>query len=697
MIKKIGFQSTFIVTPKYVDMKSFYTLLLVFTTFAIYAQEIVFPDQEPIRINYFDISGNQMFALGTCDHLVYSADGGATMQYQTYPANLSLIDIKVEPNNNRSYVLTKSNLLYFNSDMSLTELNVSSIDNLGDFRKLDVDDTHVYVVSNGAIFSSPHGNLNWSQIATVDYIEDYFITEFQVLDGKIYTGMSEGHIFVTDVSTGGFDLMGKVEGRIRALQMVSTTTGYVTASGESKPMKTTDGGATWSQLPDWPENNPVVAYGENVVISFNTNRYFVSTDGGETNTYVDISDDENIALIYDALFTEDGTLYMAGEASTLISSDDFGLTRTNVTDYFKGDIYAMDIDETGSGAAISSFHIGFTHDDGETWTFTKIDDQISSDSEIYLSDVAYIGNNSALVCHTLGMTIVSDNGTISHLYEGKVDRLYDNGDILLAAYYLGGQYVIGKYDANSNTLEVKQFMDDYPGAFKTTSDGDIYLTGHTGGYYISSDEGENWEAVTIDEDHYILELLIEGDDILYSIGNMLFLSRDAGLSFESIKQGYAIKNLHRSSNGTYAYTTAQSSHMNLFTYNPDSDESDAYDGFCASAQTSTMTADGSILYGLRFGAIVKFPFEEIISSVSNTTLHHSISPTLLRSGSNFNITTEEQITHINIYNQLGMLVSSQVGSGSEMEVSTSQLESGIYFVSLYANGKLGTSKIIITQ
>jgi|GEM_PF-6802581 len=94
--------------------------------------------------------------------------------------------------------------------------------------------------------------------------------------------------------------------------------------------KTIDGGNTWVEIQDWPENNPVRVYNEDIIMTSNTNRFFVSTDGGATNTANYMSDDIHAGLIYNTRFDEDGNIYMVGESSMVLRSSDLGETYDNL-------------------------------------------------------------------------------------------------------------------------------------------------------------------------------------------------------------------------------------------------------------------------------------------------------------------------------------------------------------------------------
>ena len=121
--------------------------------------------------------------------------------------------------------------------------------------------------------------------------------------------------------------------RIFSFDMITDDLGYLSLQNFTYPIKTTDGGATYTDLENMPENIGVTGFGNDVIMTINTNRIYVSTDGGQSSTFIRMPEDGTYDLIQDSYVTDDGVLYLVGRSSVVAKTEDFGQSFVNLNDY----------------------------------------------------------------------------------------------------------------------------------------------------------------------------------------------------------------------------------------------------------------------------------------------------------------------------------------------------------------------------
>ena len=499
-------------------MNRLITFLIVFITISLNAQNSHYPDQPYSDLYKIDAEDQNIFASGSCGLGIYSNDAGESWVYQDIP-EVSILDLVILPESNgKKAVLMGSNKLYLwnSEDQSITDIDVDALTPFGSFRAMETQGAHIYIISNGAINYAKGSDLIWEKLTDVVYNVDYGIACTAINEDKIYIGSTKGHIFEADLENGGYEEVYDFGVRVSSLAMPESQIGYASIQGITNPYKTSDAGNTWNILENFPENNLIYAYDKDKLVLVNTNRYFVSTDGGETVEEIETASDANVHLIYTASFSNDGTFYMAGISSTMIKSADFGYTYENLNDVNKSSLRKIEINTNGYGIAVGDLAIFLTDDEGENWSefdVTQIDDE-----SLYLSAGVILDDDKYMVGHDGGIAIIEDGDITFESEKGQIDLYYSAAkDFLIGITNIGSDYVINKSTDGGATWENKYFTERYIRNIEATAGGKLYILSDEGRYLLSEDDGENWEEVIIEGGNFFLEmeLLDDGTSLFF--------------------------------------------------------------------------------------------------------------------------------------------------------------------------------------
>jgi len=317
-------------------MKKLILLLVLIQQIAIcQIENSIFPEVPYTELSEIAVEGDYIYTAGDCNTALLSKDAGQT--WTTFSIEDRIRNVRILPGSNGQKAIYQfqdeilvldANTLEF-EEISSGSLFLSS----GNYVSVEVDDKNVYVISNQNIHKSlAGGDYSWSKIADFNFDNDAVVVT-DITENYMHIGTLNGSLFRVDLATDAVDLMNNFMNRIYAFDMVSDDLGYLTVQNFSHPIKTTDGGMTYTDLENLPENINVTGYGDDVIMTINTNRIYVSTDGGQTSTYIPMPEDGTYDLIYAKYVTNDGVLYLAGRSSTIVKSEDFGESFINLNEY----------------------------------------------------------------------------------------------------------------------------------------------------------------------------------------------------------------------------------------------------------------------------------------------------------------------------------------------------------------------------
>ena len=667
-------------------------ICVVITITTCIAQESIYPKQLFTTLTNVTVFGDNIYAVGTCGSAQISTDAGETWEVFMLSDDSGMRDLEIIPGTNgtETYLYHSDGLYSLGIDKTFIQLNTSSLNAFGKIVGMEVDNQYIYLISEGAIHKAPHTTLEWEFITEVIYNTPYVINTTSSSPSNLYICSRDGHVFETNKSNGGYTEISNLGERISKMEMANDQIGYLTRSGAPGPYKTVDGGNTWTQVLDWAENNPVHVYNENIFLTANTNRYFVSTDGGATSTsHYEIGDDNNAGLIHNVAFSEDGTIYMVGEASTVIRSTDFGESYDNLMPYVRSRLY--NIDMKGTSAIATGYGAILTSDDsGVNW------DEYSNAGTDEVNDAVIIDIGKYAIASDNGVTIIN-NGVVESTAGAGANRIFSAPDniYLLASMQIGSSHVISKSIDNGLSWSNKFFNSDYLGDIKVNSNGLIYITSGEGKYIKSSDDGENWEEVTLPATGYFTDIAIEYGVELYSIGGTLYESFDNGTTVSQIASGYLLSNLHILNDDHYTYTSGQNSSMILREKKPGTSSFTTVEQSCGTSYGSFNKGNGEVWYTKAGGHITKYNFDISTNAVDIKEDAVDIYPNPIRSGETLYINEITETSTISVINNLGEVVIHVIDVKGNININTRALATGNYYLKISERNNTKTGKLVV--
>ncbi len=654
------------------------------------AQESVYPKLTYTNLTTIAVAGDNIFASGSCNTAQISTDAGLNWEILSIDNNSYLYDMEIIPNTNgeQCYLIDRDGLYSLNIDKSFSVLNTQAIDIYGKFLGLEIDDDYIYIISTGAINRAPHGSLVWELVNEVIYDTPYTISATSSSPSNIYVANRDGQIFQINKSSGGYEEIVNLGSFIQKLDMASDEVGYLTMSGQSGPWKTIDGGNSWTSVTNWPENNPVYVYNENIFLTSNTNRFFVSQDGGNTVASHYIYEDEQAGLIKNVIFTEDGTIYLVGESSTILRSDDFGETYENLIPLNRSSLNSIDLTST-SGIACGYQSIVITEDGGINWSPYSNTELMQVDEAVVLDQGKYALAGEGGVSILEDGIIVSTAGAAAYRIFNSEDNSY-----LLAGMNIGGSHVISKSIDNGLSWSNKIFSDDYIGKIKINEQGILYASAGESGYLRSIDNGDSWEMITVPVSGWMADMVLTEDEAILAIGSNIYKSNDGLTNFNSIASGSQLNNLHILSTGHYTYTTGSSSQTSIYERTPDANNFTKVKEWCGTSYGS-YNANGTIWYSKAGGHINNYTFTLSTSTIDHSKINHNVYPNPVVQGENLFITGIEGLARVEVFNNIGIPILRLRTVENDISIKTNTFLPGKYYINITTATGTSTSKVII--
>ncbi len=525
-------------------------ILLIFISQSVFGQDkkYVYPDSPFSNLYILDVKDNYIYTFGSCNTLMISPDDGESWATYESPIGDMMKDIDILPNTNGKKAIMLSPQLIIVYDSETNTFQTISDDNLklsaGKFKSIFIKGNTVYVISNNSIHKSTIGIYDWERTTKLNLGNDY-IYSYDITENFLWLGTSEGKIIKISLAHDTVTNVNDMGGRIRHLEMVTDDLGYIISSTQYNIQKTTNGAVDFSLLNGMPEAISPVAWGDNTLLTINTNRIYASFDGGNTSTRYPTPNDGYTNLINSVKMTDDGVLYLVGRATMIMKSNDFGQNYIHLNKIKRENLQSICFNSEGEGYAIGGYSSFFqTKDYGENWNLVDFD---LSSSESFINTIEPIGQNRFLLGHQQGTSII-ENGAVLKTDLVPCEKIMKSqvGDYIFASRRIGNEYTFSKSEDNGDTWTDLITAPEYVNDMDESNTGKIFFTGENNSLIISEDKGVNWkiqEVQGIDKKIVAIDFLDDNFGII-STGGGVFFTKDGGKTANTIKTGYALFNLH---------------------------------------------------------------------------------------------------------------------------------------------------------
>lgn len=679
-------------------MKKLILLLFIIPQIAISQSEpSVFPKEPFTELNALAVEGNYIYTAGDCNTALVSQDGGNT--WETLSIEDRVDNIQVVPGSNGQmafYQFSKAVYTFNISTLEFDEITSSSLFlSSGNYKSIEVAGNYIYVISNQNIHKAEVGTYEWEKVADFNFLNDAVIAT-DVTPNYLYIGSLNGVLLSLNLSTQVLETKNDFMNRIYSFDMVTDDIGYFTIQNFTYPVKTIDGGASYSDLEALPENIGVVGFGENVVMTVNTNRIYVSTDGGQSSTYVPIPSDGTYDLIFTKYMTNDGILYLAGRSSMVAKTEDFCMSFVNLNEYKRENLNDIDIHSSGTGVAVGGLSsIIKTNDGGENWSFQDI----IIDNDNYLNATAVLSQNKYLVASDDELLIVENDQIAQKIPISLNTLLYnDNDGYIIGLRYEFSDHSIAKSTDGGETWESKAFIPGHKYSISQSPSGKIYIPGLEGSIYTSIDGGETWDIEKFGDDIDVSTMAFLNENMgIASTGLKLYKTVDGGATAELISSGYDIRNLQYITEDNIVYTTSNEGQTNFYESADGGESFIPTKKFCAQSSSSFIDKDNTIWLAQRGGHINKYKVD--ISTATFNIENNALSfyPNPITIGQKIIIDSEEIITSATITSFSGKTVKQLTPIGNNI-LSTLGLPTGVYTLSVQTKkGDTMYGKLVIVD
>lgn len=680
-------------------MKKLILLLVLIQQIAIAQSEnSIFPSEPYTQLNAIAVEGNYIYTAGDCNTALISTNAGQSWETITIDENVKNIRILPGSNGTKAIYQIKNSILVLDAttfefeEISSSSLFLSS----GNFVSIEVDNENVYVISNQNVHRAVAGQYEWTKIADFDFDNDAVLSTDKT-EKYLYVGTLNGLLIRVNLDTEAVDMRNDFQNRIYTFDMVTDDLGYFTIQNFTYPVKTTDGGLTVSDLENLPENIGVTGYGDDVIITVNTNRIYVSTDGGQSSTYIPTPDDGTFDLVFARYMTEDGVLYLAGRSSLIAKTEDFGASFINLNEYKRENLRDIYMHDSGTGVAVGGLtSIIKTEDGGDNWS---IQDLSFGEENNYLSAVVVLSKNKYLVAGSEALAIIENNQITGTVERGLDAMLYNaDGGYLIGLQSSNSDYSIVKSTDDGATWETKAFLAGYSYSISQAPSGKIYIPGPEGNIYTSVDGGDTWNIETFGDGLEIrrIEFLDENTGI-GSTGLKLYMTTDGGATANLISSGYAIDNLQFISAEQIVYTTANESQTNIYVSTNGGSTFQEMKEFCSESSKTYRTEDNTIWMAQNGGHINKFKPEGISATHNIDISSVSVYPNPISAGQSITIDSDQTISDITLTSFSGKTLR-KIKPTKSNTFSTEGMNTGIYtIIARTEQGGMQYGKLVIIK
>lgn len=569
-------------------------------------------------IDQIVVEGQTIYTFGSCDAFSYTTNGGATWQTSIPEEDVEQIAIVPNTDGKECLVLSEKKLFLFDVTTDTYETiaddNQSSM--IGTFYGMEVNDDYIYLYGDNIILYKAHDADNWETLANLLLPSNDRIRTSAITESFLFFGSWEGKIREVALSSGEIRILPSFDNQIKKIEMVDDDLGYISASGESHFYKTTNGWLDKQELDGMPENIRPVAIGEDIIMSINTNRMYLSTDGGQTSQKYNYLEDGSISLVMDA-FVEGDRLYLAGNSSTVFYTDNLGGSFTNLNAYNRESIVGISISDQGKGYALAgNAFLLETNDYGETWSPSSIE----LNTDLYNFCLLYLPSGE-LIIGTDGKITTYKDGVVIAESDIKANSLFRNsstGAIYLFEYNSSSSSRVYRSTDQGQTWEN---VHNIPSAsfqgMSISPLGHLYVATGSNVVHASKDGGDNWEQITFNKDNITRVHFFDEEAAVFVSDGGMHKTSNAGQTSKSIPSGYNPSNIQFLTRNHISFTTSSNSETSV-NYSYDGGESfEAIAHFCSSSTSSEHVGDGVIILGQKGGHINKYVMDLSVVDADN--------------------------------------------------------------------------------
>jgi photosystem II stability/assembly factor-like uncharacterized protein len=666
------------------------------------SQNSSYPDFPFTKLYLVAAEGDNIYTAGSCDALLVSDNGGTS--WETIERSLyGLEEIQVVPNTNgeKAFFLYRSKILVL--DMATKIFEDIADDNLNsmsdNFKILFVKDNMIYIVDDAGLFRAEIGTYQWEKYMGFT-LTDEFIMRADVTESYLWLGTSTGNIIRVNLTDRTQTTVHQFERRVYTVEMVDDNTGYFTYQTGSKIFKTIDSGASFFPVDGMPETSDPVALGKDLLLTINTNRFYVSRDGGVSSQYIGMPKDGLTSLVSGYALYSDTTLYLVGESAMILKSEDLGQTFENLNPFYRENLQSIAFNTSGEAYAVGgNYNVVHSTDSGQSWNFT---DWGEGGNNFYQSVVA-AGAQRFLVGSDDGILTI-ENNTITRTFPGSCYLLYDSpvsNDIYALRYDAG--LVLSKTTDQGDTWTDLSSLSNNAYHLHQTTTGRLFTMDSNRNLIFSDDEGQNWESLPLQgfSGSVSTFFFLDNDNGIISSGNKLFRTTDGGNTAIEIASNYAISNLYMFSLDHYIYTYATND-LTSIQETMDGGQSWQNTGmFCSPSYGFHFDGEETVWYAQKGGHINQHTILKTsgVSTGSNTPESLTLFPNPVRQDQGISLSpVVSQPARVILYDLTGRVVSMQrLNPGSE-KVSTGELRPGSYLIELiHENGIRQHGKFIVYQ
>ena len=677
-------------------MKKLLLSIFLFSCSQGIAQDISnYPEKPYTTFRAFDIREDHIIAVGSCEQIWHSYNGGETWTIRDVGFNGSNVRMLNNGSNDLAIVTAFREVSLYSFEDGVLQSFITDLNdlNISDARNVEVIGQHVYLMANEGIVKGEVGTYNWEYVYQ-DTSESDFVSSTTATENYLFIGTREGRLIRHNTQNNTTELLQQFPDRIGSLNMANESIGYMTVSGALSVYKTTDGWNSYTEVPGLPETISPLGFGEDIVITVNTNRIYKSTDGGVTSTFIDTDLSPYFGLVQDAKFTEDGVLYLAGKGAMFAKSLDYGETWEFLNPTIRADFYASSISQNGVGYAVGEKNIIVkTEDHGNSWSL--VETSISGEDHDYYN-LAQLSDSKILVTGNNYYNIIEDGEISSTVYISLDGIIYNEAkDYLLATTYNNGVYkVLKSIDQGENWVEVFE-NDDISFAINQNKSGKIFIPTSDGNVAISSDDGETWSVNKFWEESIRRVVFYDDDYGLILSGRSLMKTTDGGETFEEVANGYGIAGVTILSPEHFIYSTGTNDATNLRESIDGGETWKTIFSNCTTTVHASVNSFNQLILSQRTGHInlVNTSISTGNVDIGENEIEVSISPNPVLGGDMINIVGDYD--YAILYTLDGHILS-RTEINNKM-LRTTNLHSGIYLVSVFKGHNRTIQRVVVVR
>ncbi len=456
------------------------------------------------------VSDQVAYVCGKTATLMKTTDGGATWVKSAYDfqnadldAGVAFIDANTgvvisDANAGETWYTTDGGDNWtFNSIAGLFPIGTSST------RLYDIDaagSTFAIAGYHRTIFLSTDG-INWALSGPFSYAYDRNITVDVIDDNNIVVGGNSAWLLkTTDAGTNWDTLSYNTGNDVSLVSFPSADVGFAYGN-YGQWMATTDGGATFEALNDWPGSSfwglAMPSDSKVFVTDWSGGDLTFSDNQGLTWTYPNNNATQTTVSLYEIEFADENTGLIAG----------------------------------------SSGFIKKTTDGGQTWELKN--NPMAEQSNKHINAVRYIDENTILAGGSSAIVIKSTDGgeTWEQIYSAGSSTIYDfwpvSPDLVVAS--VGSGQILFANAALDSFYMARDYGSQSMRAVKSRN-GVLIVVASTGEIFRTTDFNklDSLEVVFTDPDgNDIYDLDFVTDDLVYAVGRRgrIYKSEDAGLTW----------------------------------------------------------------------------------------------------------------------------------------------------------------------